>query len=106
MEARTIYICPICGDSTDGDPLVAHYDGNAECVGILVPGTWVPKEAFPALIMPDGMVHRIIMSETASQALKDLTSDPAQPDDDRQTVVKPKDGDDRYWDDQQEKLGR
>lgn len=107
MEAITVYVCPTCNYcTTSTNP--SHFSGEAECLGIPYPGTWVPKSAYPALVMSDGMIHRLTLSTGVAQALAliDATAEPAQPDDDRQAVVKPKDGDDRYWDDEQEKLGR
>lgn len=108
MEAITIYVCPTCHTCT-AKLETHHKSGDAECLGIPYPGTWVPKQAWPAAISPTGEVDRLVWGEPLPSWLlggTESTNQPAQKDDDRQTVVKPQDGDERYWDDEQEKLGR
>lgn len=104
MEAITIYVCPQCSMSFTVVP--NHHSPpptRAVCLGVPVSGTWVPEEGFPALVDDMGVVTRIPKNELVHHV---QLIEPAQKDDDRQTVVKPKDGDERYWDDEQEKLGR
>lgn len=103
MEAITVYVCPICSMAFTTVP--THHTPpptRALCMGIPVAGTWVPEEAWPTIVDHDGNLHRL----PKDGLVLPVTIDPAQPDEDRQTVVKPKDGDDRYWDDEQEKLRR
>jgi hypothetical protein len=110
MEAIAVYVCPTCNYCTvSTNP--THHSGKAECLGIPYPGVWVPNSALPAAISPKGMVDRLVRGEVLPSWMltgtePEPTIDPAQKDDDRQTVVKPQDGDDRYFDDEQEKLGR
>lgn len=107
MEAMTVYVCPICSMAFTTVPVSHTPPPTRElCMGIPVGGTWVPEEGWPALIMIDGMVHRIYMSPESTAAMQSIVAEPVVPDEDRQTVVKPEDGDDRYWDDEQEKLRR
>lgn len=101
MEAITIYVCPQCHLCTvSTNP--THRDGEAVCMGIPTAGTWVPETAFPAVIDQEGNAVRLPKGDLEVIPIVQ----PIQPDDDRQAVVKPKDGDERYWDDEQEKLGR
>lgn len=111
MEAITVYVCPQCLMAFTTKP-INHTPPptRALCMGVPVAGTWVPEAAFPVVISPEGMVDRLKWGEVLPSwlftATAPATVKPAVPDDDRQTVVKPKDGDDRYFDDEQEKLGR
>lgn len=104
MNALTLYVCPQCYGTGAQVTTVRHHP---DCVQPAQEGVWVPAEAWPVLILPDGMVERDIDQEWVTQAQRNhLIPDVAQPSEDRQTVVKPQDSDDRYWDDEQEKAGR
>lgn len=94
MNALTIYVCPQCEfASTRRAP--SHKEGQAVCMGVLVTGTWVPEEKWPAKLNEKGML-----------AMPPLVPTPLEPTTEREATVIPEDGDDRYWDDEQAKAGR